>query len=350
MVVLVRACGGGFDREERRHGFWYVSAALSSAFGSGFALLGDSLFFARAKKSKQKKARPYIRPCATRRVRSLHRRSRGRLTRAIHGPLSLSPHPCGSPPCTTIPLSLLKGNLVLPVRPRMETHKAKSTAKQSEVSLRSIRRPGLESSTGSRTQALRRGTRGVDAERGMTEQRPVMTCPQSSDVGWKTAQHFPPQASSKFLPGHSGLLCKQVGKLRVTRPSPIAQPFRQHQTPLSGGRAQVAWKGLSGMDAARAAMGQGWPFAADPWNVTGAREPRRSRGRMQGQDFLVPLGGAGHPATAKRNSPSRAKPARQNSTISDCHIQPRPQALHPTQPPAAQTKPAVCRCARKQRA
>ena len=41
-------------------------------------------------------------------------------------------------------------------------------------------------------------------------------------------------------------------------------------------------KGLSGMDAARAAMGQGWPFAAGPWNVTGAREPRRSRGRMQG--------------------------------------------------------------------
>jgi len=342
-------CGSGLDREERRHGFRYVSAALSLAFSSGFALLGDSLFFARAKKSKQKKARPYIRPCATRRVRSLHRRSRGRLTRAIHGPLSLSPHPCGSPPCATIPLSLLKGNLVLPVRPHMETHKAKSTAKQSEVSLRSIRRPGLESSSGSRTQALRRGTRGVDAERGMTEQeRPVMTCPQSSDVGWKTAQHFPPQASSKFLPGHGGLLCKQVGKLRVTRPSPIAQPFRPHQTPLSGGRAQVAWKGLSGMDAARAAMGQGWPFAADPWNVTGAREPRRSRGRMQGQDFLVPFGGPAIRATAKRNSPSRAKPARQNSTISDSHIQPRPQALYPAQLPAAQTKPAVRRGARTQ--
>ncbi|KQO41039.1 hypothetical protein ASF15_21265 [Pseudomonas sp. Leaf83] len=32
-------------------------------------------------------------------------------------------------------------------------------------------------------------------------------------------------------------------------------------------------KGLSGMDAARAAMGQGWPFAACPWNDDGAREP-----------------------------------------------------------------------------
>ncbi|TCD21147.1 hypothetical protein E0D86_11020 [Pseudomonas sp. IC_126] len=42
-------------------------------------------------------------------VRSLHRRSRGRLTRAIHGPLSLSPHPCGSLPSATIALTLLKG-------------------------------------------------------------------------------------------------------------------------------------------------------------------------------------------------------------------------------------------------
>ncbi len=342
-----------------------MSGAISLAFGSGFALLGDSLFFARAKKSKQKKARPYIRPCATRRVRSLHRRSRGRLTRAIHGPLSLSPHPCGSPPCATIPLSLLKGNLVLPVRPRMETHKAKSTAKQSVVSLRSIRRPGLESASGGRTQPLHSGTRAMDAERGMTGQgRTVMTCP---DIRWNTDQHFPPLASSKVLPDHGGLLCKPVGKRRVTQatdnatkqsvgsaiysapcPSPIAQPFRPHQTPLSGGRAQVAWTGLSGMDAARAAMGQGWPFAADPWNVTGAREPRRSRGRMQGQDFLVPFGGPAIRATAKRNSPSRAKPARQNSTISDSHIQPRPQALHPTQLPAAQTKPAAHRCASTQ--
>jgi len=84
-------------------------SALSSARATGCASHGALLFFARAKKSKQKKARPCIRPCATRRVRSLHRSSRGRLTRAIHGPLSLSPHPCGSPPYATIPLSLLKG-------------------------------------------------------------------------------------------------------------------------------------------------------------------------------------------------------------------------------------------------
>ena len=57
------------------------------------------------------------------------------------------------------------------------------------------------------------------------------------------------------------------------------------------------------MDAARAAMGHGWPFAAGPWNVTGARGPRRSRGRMQGQAFLLTFF-----AFEKSESPSRAKP------------------------------------------
>ena len=41
-------------------------------------------------------------------------------------------------------------------------------------------------------------------------------------------------------------------------------------------------KGLSGMDAARAAMGQGWPFAAGLWSNDGAREVERSETRMQG--------------------------------------------------------------------
>jgi len=41
-------------------------------------------------------------------------------------------------------------------------------------------------------------------------------------------------------------------------------------------------QGLSGMDAARAPMGQGRPFGACPWNNDGAKEPRRRRGRMSG--------------------------------------------------------------------
>src|SRR5690606_7796971 len=73
----------------------------------GFALLGEFLLAVAPKETKR--SRPSIRPCAALRVRSLHRRFRGRLTRAIHGPLSLSPHPCGSLPYATIALTLLKG-------------------------------------------------------------------------------------------------------------------------------------------------------------------------------------------------------------------------------------------------
>jgi hypothetical protein len=47
------------------------------------------------------------------------------------------------------------------------------------------------------------------------------------------------------------------------------------------------WKGLSDMDAARAAMGQGWPFAACPWSGDGAREPRRSRAGAPSSDAGV---------------------------------------------------------------
>ncbi len=56
-----------------------------------------------------KNACPAIRPCASLRVRSLHRRSRGARRRAILGPSRLSRHPCRSTPSATIPLALLKG-------------------------------------------------------------------------------------------------------------------------------------------------------------------------------------------------------------------------------------------------
>ncbi|KAB0547968.1 hypothetical protein F7R01_10745 [Pseudomonas argentinensis] len=47
-------------------------------------------------------------------VPSFHHCSGGRPGRAIHGPSGLSPHPCGSSPCTMIPLGLLEGRLVAP--------------------------------------------------------------------------------------------------------------------------------------------------------------------------------------------------------------------------------------------
>ncbi len=40
------------------------------------------------------------------------------------------------------------------------------------------------------------------------------------------------------------------------------------------------------MDAARGVKGHGWPLYAGPWSSDGAREPRRSRGRMGGKTFF----------------------------------------------------------------
>ncbi len=66
-------------------------------------------------------ARPSGQPAAVTPLRSvsLHRRSRGRLIRAIPWPFKrgrpvLSPHPCGSTPYATIPLTLLMGRLESP--------------------------------------------------------------------------------------------------------------------------------------------------------------------------------------------------------------------------------------------
>ena len=85
---------------------------------------------------------------------------------------------------------------------------------------------------------------------------------------------------------------------------------------------ESAWRGVSGMDAAIGVKGHGWPLYAGPRNVDEMREVSRSETRMQGQAFLLTFF-----ATEKSESPSRAKPARHTSTISDSHVQPRPQAF-----------------------
>ncbi|RAR40288.1 hypothetical protein DP092_02560 [Pseudomonas sp. MDMC224] len=76
----------------------------------------------------------------------------------------------------------------------------------------------------------------------------------------------------------SGLcLCSSTAISQTTLKSP------------SGGRVESPRKGLSDMDVARAAMGQGWPFAACPWSGDGAREPRRSRAGAPSPDGGVPF-------------------------------------------------------------
>ncbi len=159
-----------------------------------------------------------------------------------------------------------------------------------------------------------RGVRRRLAARAMEKQEAVsiqghLINDRHKFVGWKTAKHFRPQSSprsvSNFAREHRWVSFA-LPTLRSLEGRTIAFPHGPSDTtesPLSEGRAQVAWKGLSGMDAARAALGHGWPVAAGPWNVTGAREPRRSRGRMQGQAFLLTFF-----AFEKSESPSRAKP------------------------------------------
>ncbi|TXI34659.1 MAG: hypothetical protein E6Q69_03500 [Aquipseudomonas alcaligenes] len=93
-------------------GFAACRCCLSSWLRQWFRPAGRVPFGIAPKGTKR--SSPTIRPSAALRVRSLHHCSEGRLTRAVHGPLSLSPHPCGSPLCTTIPLSLLKGRSPLP--------------------------------------------------------------------------------------------------------------------------------------------------------------------------------------------------------------------------------------------
>ncbi len=137
-----------------------------------------------------KRACPAIRPYASLRVRSLHRCSEGRLTRAVPGPLSLSPHPCGSPLYATIPLTLLKGRLELPdshvpspaltlrvgadpatlrtrINQRMDAGASTAALPRGawERSMRAapvkaIRQLGARTPSGGRVEVLRRGTRG----------------------------------------------------------------------------------------------------------------------------------------------------------------------------------------------
>jgi len=62
------------------------------------------------------------------------------------------------------------------------------------------------------------------------------------------------------------------------------------------------------MDAARAAMGQGRPFAACPWNGDGANGPgAKRRAGWNGKRFWLLLAGPAIRATDKRNPPSGAE-------------------------------------------
>ena len=70
------------------------------------------------------------------------------------------------------------------------------------------------------------------------------------------------------------------------------------------------------MDVARAAMGHGWPFAADPRSNDGARGPQRSWGRMSGLDLLVSFGAM----------PKETRSAERNRTYEQCNNAGKPNS------------------------
>ncbi len=190
-------------------------------------------------------------------------------------------------------------------------------------------------------------------ERGVSRRLAVRAmekqlCPQADAVGWKTAKHFPPQSTQRLVSNVARKNRWVSFALPTLRSLEARTYISLHglsgatKSPLSGGRAQVAWKGFSGMDAARAAMGHGWPFAAGPWSVTGVREPRRSRGRMEGQAFLLTFF-----AFEKSESPCKAKPVggAEESAASDARLRAtsggkRSAVFHPTTLGQARTRKA----------
>jgi hypothetical protein len=256
-------------------------AALSSAGTTGFALHGESLFPNAEKVTKN------ACPCIRVSLRS-----------------------------TSLIPSLLRGS------PR-KGHPWPFTALAASMPLAPLRSDSIR--------PPERGVRSRLAGRAMEKQEAVssqghLTNGREKFVGWKTAKHFPPQTAPQSVSNLArenrwvSFALPTLHKASAT--ASLHGPSDTTESPLSGGRAQVAWKGLSGMDAARAALGHGWPVAAGPWNVTGAREVERSEPWMQGQDLLVPFG-----ATAKRDSPSRAKPMpRPTPLIGHTSRSPSPQA------------------------
>ncbi len=237
-------------------------AALLVALVSGFALLGESLFPNAEKVTKN--ACPYIR---------VSLRSTSLIPSPLRGP-AYKGHPWPfTPLAASMPLAPLRADSIRPPE-------------------RGVRR--------------RLGGRAMEKQKAVSSQDHLINDRQKF-VGWKTAEHFPPKLaleSSAPNLSENRWVSFALPTLRLGPTSAsLHRPSDATESPLSEGRAQVAWKGLSGMDAARAALGHGWPVAAGPWNVTGAREPRRSRGRMQGQAFLLTFF-----AFEKSESPSRAKP------------------------------------------
>ena len=85
-------------------------------------------------------------------------------------------------------------------------------------------------------------------------------------------------------------------------------------------------KGLSGMDAARAAMGQGWPFAAGPWSNDGAREPDAVGPDARGKTFWLLLGQL--PKVTRRKGGTVSREQHQSGVCTQTQAQPQAKSSH----------------------
>jgi hypothetical protein len=248
----------------------FVSWANSNgqAGGSiGFALLGESLLAVAPKGTKR--SCPYIR---------VSLRSTSLIPSALRGP-AYKGHPWPfTPLAASMPLAPLRADSIRPAE-------------------RGVRRRLI--------------VRSGNSRKSISTQQRFVYVPNGNEnlVGWKTAKHFPPRSIPQLISDLAhpkrwvSFALPTLRSLEGRTTGSLHGPSDTTGSPLSGGRAKVAWKGLSGMDAARAALGQGWPVAAGPWSVTGARKVSRSETRMQGQAFLLTFSASG-----KSESPSRAKP------------------------------------------
>ena len=210
--------------------------ALSSARATGCALHGASLFFARAKKSKQKKARPFIR------VRELRPRT-SLLPPAFRGS-AYKGHPWPfTPLAASMPLVPLRAGSTRPsARRRVISPVGVCMEKQSEAGFRSFRQLGLPSPSGGRTQALCRGTRGMDAERGTKGQGcPFVTCPRSN-AGVREVWSCSGQTRMQGAPS---LWLLSLGETRESdapcKAQPVA-PAEESAAPFAGIGAQQGGK------------------------------------------------------------------------------------------------------------
>ena len=277
--------------------------ALKATRTSGFALLGESLFPNAEKVTKN--ACPCIR---------VSLRSTPLIPSTLRGP-AYKGHPCRrrprpfTPLAASMPLAPLHADSIRPpergLRRRLLV--SSSANKQSVLLLLFAKFQTTRTQSPFRRPSV--GAAQGDARHGCRGRTWPLYAGLRSFVGWKTTKHFPPRLIPQLISdlAHQkrwvSFALPTLRSLEDRTTGSLHGPSDATKSPLSEGRSQVARKGLSGMDAARAVIGHGWPFTACPWSVTGVREVERSETRMQGQDLLVPFG-----ATAKRDSPSRAKP------------------------------------------